>query len=80
VAGRRRRSSEAEGRLGETRNRLAEEQEDIVALEAELAAELTDLVNEWHEKAVAIDRVEVPLEKSDVAISAACLLWIPMPG
>jgi hypothetical protein len=80
AAGRRRRSAEAEGRLGDTRNRLAEEQEDIAAVEAELAAELTDVVNEWHEKAVAIERVDVPLEKSDVAISATCLLWIPMPG
>ena len=32
----------------------------IVALEADLATELTDLVNAWHEKAVAIDRFGGP--------------------
>jgi hypothetical protein len=75
---RRRRSAAAEDRLDETRDRLADAQGDIVELEAELAAELTDIVHAWREKAAAIERLDIPLERSDVAVSAACVLWIPM--
>jgi hypothetical protein len=77
AATRRRRSNEAEDRLEDTRHRLAREQEDVVELEAELASELTDVVNRWHVAAAAIEVVAVPLEKSDVTIVSTCLLWLP---
>jgi hypothetical protein len=78
AATRRRRSNEAEDRLDDHRHRLAREQDDVVEVEAELAAELVDLVNRWHVAAAAIEVVPVPLEKSDVAIAATCLLWLPV--
>ena len=78
AASRRRRSTEAEERLTDTRTRLEEQQDDIVELEADLVAELTDLVEQWREKAAAIEQVDIPLERSDVAVSASCLLWLPV--
>jgi hypothetical protein len=77
AATRRRRSNEAEERLEDHRHRLGREQEDVVEMEAELSAELVQVVNDWHVAAAAIESVPVPLEKSDVAIVAACLLWLP---
>jgi hypothetical protein len=71
-------SAEADARLGDARDRLADQQDDITELEADLAAELTDLVGAWREKAAAVEQVRVPLERSDVAISATCVLWVPM--
>jgi hypothetical protein len=74
----RRASVEADERLDEARNRQAEQQADVTELEADLAAELTDVVDEWSAKAAAIEQVSVPLERSDVAVTAACVLWVPM--
>jgi hypothetical protein len=78
AATRRRQAAEAEGRLSESRNRLEEQQSDIVELEADLAAELTEIVGRWQAKAAACEQVDVPLEKSDVAVTAACVLWVPV--
>jgi hypothetical protein len=78
ASARRRRSETAEGRLEETRGQLEAARTDVVELEAELAAELTDVVDSWNEKAAAIERLDIPLERSDVAVSASCVLWIPM--
>ena len=50
----------------------------VQRLGAEIDAIVTDLVDAWNEKATAIEQVAVPLERSDVAISAACVLWVPM--
>jgi hypothetical protein len=80
AASRRRRSNEAEERLDDVRHELARQQADVVELEAELSAELVDVVNRWHVAAAAIEAVPVPLEKSDVTIVAACLLWLPVPA
>jgi hypothetical protein len=74
----RRASVEADERLDEARNRQAEQQADVTELEADLAAELTDVVDAWSAKAAAIEQVSVPLERSDVAVTAACVLWVPM--
>jgi hypothetical protein len=80
AATRRRQAAEAEGRLSESRNRLEEQQADIVELEGDLAAELTDIVSRWQARAAAVEQVDVPLEKSDVAVTATCVLWVPMGG
>ena len=74
----RRASVEADERLDEARNRQAEQQADVSDLEAEMAAELTDVVDLWNQRAIAIEQVAVPLERSDVAVTAACVLWVPM--
>lgn len=74
----RRASVEADERLADARNRLAEQQADVAELEADMAAELTDLVDAWDERAAAVEQVSVPLERSDVAVVASCVLWVPV--
>lgn len=78
AATRRRRSNEAEDRLEDARHKVAEEQADVAEVEAELSAALTDLVHRWQAVAEGIEVVQVPLEKSDVAVVSACLLWVPV--
>jgi hypothetical protein len=51
---------------------------DPVLLEA---ADLTthDVIDEkWAAKAAAIEPIEVPLERSDIRVTARCVVWIPV--
>jgi hypothetical protein len=45
--------------------------------EADLAEELTAIDDEWSAKAAAVETVDVPLEKSDIRVTARFLVWIP---
>ena len=78
AANRRRRSEAAQDRLEGTRQALSEQQHDVVALETELAGELAELVARWQAAGAAVEQRQVPLEKSDIAVTALCLLWVPV--
>jgi len=38
---------------------------------------LTAIDDEWSAKAAAVETVDVPLEKSDIRVTARSLVWIP---
>ena len=71
------RSDEAAQRVETAENRASERQQALTNLEADLAAELTAIDEEWNAKAAEIETVEVPLEKSDIRVTALSLVWVP---
>ena len=44
---------------------------------AQLTDDLADIVARWDDLAAQVEPLEVPLEKSDVSITATALVWIP---
>lgn len=50
---------------------------DLADLEAQLTDDLSDIVARWDDLAAQVEPLEVPLEKSDVSITATALVWIP---
>ncbi len=72
-----RQSSSIKARLETAENRVAEKIDDLEQLEAQLAEELIDIDDEWTEKVSEIETVEIPLEKTDIAIEDLLLVWIP---
>jgi len=77
VARRRGRSNEADKRVETARNRVGEKAQALADLEADMADELAAIADEWDAKALAIEEVEVPLERSDIRITGLALVWIP---
>ncbi|MGK2949767.1 MAG: helicase HerA domain-containing protein [Acidimicrobiales bacterium] len=78
VTRRRGRANEAAQRVETARNRAHEKVEALADLEAELADELAVIGDEWDARAVAIEPLEVPLEKSDISVSQLALVWVPV--
>ena len=58
-------------------NRAADRQEALTKLEADLA-DLAAIDEKWTAKAAAIEPIEVPLERSDIRVTARCVVWIPV--
>lgn len=77
AAGKRGQTSRTKARLETAVEDVAEAQDDLQALEDELAAELLDIDARWAEAASAISEVEVGLEKSDVQVTGLTLVWVP---
>ena len=73
------RSGEAAQRVESADNRVRDKRDAYAELEADLAEELAALDAEAHEVAEAVEVVEVPLEKSDIRVTAMTLTWIPVP-
>ena len=71
------RSGEAAQRVETAQNRVGERQQALADLEADLAAELTAIDDEWRAKAADVETVDVPLEKSDIRVTALSLVWVP---
>jgi hypothetical protein len=72
------RSSEAARRVDTARNQ-AQRRHDVVAdLEDQLATELRELDEAAATQAAAVETVEVPLEKSDIRVTALALVWAPV--
>ncbi|HEX9992474.1 MAG TPA: helicase HerA-like domain-containing protein [Acidimicrobiales bacterium] len=79
VASRRGRAASAGRRAASARNRAEEREEDVAELEAELAEELAVIDEKWQAAAGQVEPVQVPLEKSDVAVDDLVLVWVPVP-
>ncbi|HEY7071130.1 MAG TPA: DUF87 domain-containing protein [Acidimicrobiales bacterium] len=71
------RSDQAAQRVRTAENRAQDRQEALADLEADLAQELTAIDDEWSAKATAVETVDVPLEKTDIRVTARFLVWIP---
>ena len=78
LATRRSRTSEAGQRVETASNRVEEKAQALADLEADMAAELAAIGAAWDEKALAIETLDVPLEKSDIRVSSLALVWIPV--
>ena len=69
---------QAAQRVRAAENRAAERKEALAKLEADLARDLAAIDEKWAAKADAIESVEVPLERSDIRVTARSLVWIPV--
>ena len=78
IARRRGRTSEAAKRVDTAANRMGEKAQALADLEADLADELAAIADEWDAKAVAVQRLEVPLERSDIRVADLALVWLPV--
>jgi hypothetical protein len=65
-------------RVRSDENRAADRQEALAKLEADLARDLAAIDEKWAAKAAAIEPIEVPLERSDIRVTARCVVWIPV--
>ena len=72
------RNSDGE-RVDEAQGKIGRIEEQIAALDAELAAEQTDIEAKWATAAAAITTVPVSLERTDVTVTQLALAWIPVP-
>ncbi|HEX4905314.1 MAG TPA: DUF87 domain-containing protein [Acidimicrobiales bacterium] len=78
IARRRGRTSEASKRVETAANRVGEKAQALADLEADLADELAAIADEWDAKAVAVQRLEIPLERSDIRVADLALVWVPV--
>jgi hypothetical protein len=72
------RQEEAAQRVRSAENRALDRQETLTKLEADLARDLTAIDEAWAAKAAAVAPIEVPLERSDIRVTARSLVWIPV--
>ena len=72
------RRDEAAQRVRTAENRAADRQEALTKLEADLARDLAAIDEKWAAKSAAIEPIEVPLERSDIRVTARCVVWIPV--
>ncbi len=76
----RRQAAASANRVETAMNRLDEKYDDLEELEAKLADSILDLEDEWNDKSIAIETVEVALEKSDITIEDLVIAWTPIPA
>jgi len=72
------RQGEAAQRVRSAENRALDRQEALTRLETDLARDLAAIDEKWAAKAAAIEPIEVPLERSDIRVTARCVVWIPV--
>ncbi|MCP3987601.1 MAG: ATP-binding protein [Actinomycetia bacterium] len=76
----RRQTSATSARLDSARSRVGEKIDELEDLELDLAEALMEIDDEWSAKAVGVEEVEVPLEKSDISVEDFSLVWLPIPS
>ncbi len=77
IASKRSQTRRTEERRRTAEARLADEQEDIVELEDQLAADLEEIWTTWRDHATEIEPLEVGLEKNDIDVSSLRVFWAP---
>ena len=78
VARRRAASQKAETRAENATEGLANEQRELVELEAELASKITEITDDFEAKASQVESIEIPLEKTDIRVVELKLVWVPV--
>ena len=79
VAGKHGRASATGERLNAAESKLSTLQQQYDDLEASLTKELADIDSKWASLATNVTTMQVPLERTDVKITAISLVWIPVP-
>lgn len=64
-------------RLDTAQDQVVDAVDDLAVLEDELATDLLDIDHRWMVAAGQITDVDVRLEKSDVTVESAILVWVP---
>jgi small-conductance mechanosensitive channel len=78
AASRRAASKKAQARLKTARDKASAKQRDLLELEQELQGELIDIEKEYDAMADSVETLEIGLEKSDIRVAEAKLLWVPV--
>jgi hypothetical protein len=78
AASRRAATQKAKVRLETAEEKLTQKQEDLVELEAELETALQEIQAEHEAMAAARETLEIGLEKTDVRVAEARLVWVPV--
>ena len=73
----RKQAGKARERLETAENRYRDAMEDLDQLRAEYEEDENEIVFEWQDKAQVIESYEVGLEKADIGVDDAMLVWIP---
>jgi len=66
----------AERKLQQAERKVGQEAEDLEELEADMAAEVAEITDEWAEKAADVETFEIDLEKNDIEVDELTLLWV----
>ncbi len=78
AAGRRGRSRASEERVDAAENKVAGLHAQLEDLEAELAAELTEIDARWMALAKEITTTSIALERTDVKVTTLVVAWVPV--
>jgi uncharacterized coiled-coil protein SlyX len=78
AASRRSQTVRTQERLRSAEEKLAEQRDALDELEVELAEQLDDIWRRWQATADEIERIEVPLERTDVRLEELVLFWAPI--
>jgi hypothetical protein len=78
AASRRTASRKAKIRLEAAEEKLSAKQQDLVALEHELEQALIAIQHEHDAMAAAIESLDIGLEKTDIRVAEAKLVWVPV--
>jgi hypothetical protein len=63
-------------RLETAAAKAADKADDIEELEADLADDILEIVQEWEDKASNIETLEIGLEKTDISVRSLQLAWV----
>lgn len=77
VSSRRGQTSRTRQRLEGVESDLERRTEELQEIEADLQDDLADLVEEWEEKAAAIEPLTLSLEQDDITVQDIKFAWIP---
>ena len=80
VSARRSQTARTGERLDSAVEKRDAKHEEIEAIEAELAQEVTAIDDKWRDLAQAIEAVRIGLERNDVDVDEVALVWLPRPG
>jgi len=78
AASRRAASKKAQARLTTARQKADDKRQDLIELERDLQDELISIQEEYDALAAAIEPLEIGLEKTDIRVAEAKLVWIPV--
>ncbi len=65
-------------RISTVENRIKEKNLALDDLEQDLREAVVEIDEEWNAKAVAIEPLQISLEKSDITVDEVSLLWLPV--
>jgi Helicase HerA, central domain len=78
AAGRSSRTTAGESRVEAAQNKVTRLQDDLEAVEAELAEEITEIDTRWMGLAKNISTMTISLERTDVKVTQLVLAWVPV--
>jgi hypothetical protein len=78
AASRRAASKKAKARVETAEVKLNAKQQDLVELEQKLEDALISIQDEYDAMAASMDTLEIGLEKTDIRVAEAKLVWVPM--